>query len=311
MTLAFAGTPRFAAWALRELAERGRRPDLVISQPDRRRGRGLSDSAPRAVVEAESLGIPVLQTDDINSSEVVQRLRSCGVSTLVVAAFGQILRRAVLEGFLCVNIHGSLLPRYRGPAPIERAIMAGETKTGVTIMRVTAGVDEGPWAEQASLQVDPEEDAGALGRRLAVLGGEVLARVLDQTDEGTVEWKSQEGPSSYAGKLGAEDCRLDLSTQAKRCHDQVRALSPYVGVRGSVGRVAVKLWKTRAFSSGGASQAPEAAADAVGCPGVTLVKGERLFLGCGEGVLEVLEVQPLNKARMGVPAFLRGYSCRL
>lgn len=311
MSVAFAGTPRFAALALRELAERGVSPDLVISQPDRRRGRGLSGSAPEAVVEAQRLGVPVLQTEDINASDMVRRLKSCGVRTLAVAAFGQILQSSILESFLCVNIHGSLLPKYRGPAPIERAIMAGETTTGVTIMKVTAGVDEGPWAEQAALEVGLEEDAGELSRRLATLGAKVLAGVLHQAGEGKVEWKPQAGAPSYAAKLGREDCRLDLNVDAKRCHDQVRALSPYVGARAKLGRVEVKLWKSRVFSSGGAPDAPAMAVAAIACPGAVVAKGERLFLGCAEGVIEILEIQPVNKARMGTPEFLRGYSCRL
>lgn len=301
----------FASVALRELAECGHRPALVISQPDRRRGRGLCGTAPEAVCEARGLGIPVLQTENINSPVVVEQLGSAGISILAVAAFGQILRDAVVDGFLCVNIHGSILPKYRGPAPIERALMAGDTETGVSIMRVTRGVDEGPWAEQVTVPIGLEEDAGDLGHKLAVIGAQALARVLDTIDEGRVAWNRQSGNPSYAGKIGLDDCRLDVRGEAKRAHDQVRALSPCIGAKVDLGGVEVKVWRSRPLGGAGSAEVPNVAQEAAGQAGALVAVDKRLFVGCGVGVLEILEIQPLNKARMSASEFLRGYSGRL
>lgn len=175
MIFAFAGTPRFASWVLGELMELGCVPALVISQPDRPRGRGRADTAPYAVKEAACRGVQCIQTDDINSPDILERMQALGITTLAVAAFGQLLRRPLLEALTCVNVHASLLPRYRGAAPIERALMAGEDVTGVSIMRITEGLDEGPWAERVQVSVGLRQDAGSLSHVLAVAGAAALA----------------------------------------------------------------------------------------------------------------------------------------
>lgn len=311
MDFAFAGTPEFAAWVLADLTDLGRRPTLVISQPERPCGRGLRPAPPPAAAAAERLGIDCLQVDDINEPSLSERIRDSGASTLVVAAFGQILRKPLLDSFLCLNIHASLLPAYRGAAPIERALAAGEPRTGVSIMRITEGLDEGPWALQTSLSVGLREDAGTLGRSLALLGAVGMAHVLEGVCDGTVSWTEQEGPTSYASKLTAQECYLDVTRDARAVHDQVRSLSPAVGARAAAGGVGFKVWRTWPYGAAGLDAVPDRAAAAADDPGRLVVAGERMFVGCRRGAVEILAVQPACKKRMSAAAFLRGYGGRL
>ncbi len=311
MSYAFVGTPRFASWVLRELVRLGRAPVVVISQPDRPRGRGRAGKPPEAVCEAGLVGLPYIQTDDINSPELLERLRGLGVTTLAVAAFGQLLRAPLLDAFECVNIHASLLPKYRGAAPIERALMAGETKTGVSIMRITEGLDAGPWAQQVEVSVGLRQDAGSLSRLLAVAGACALAEVLDSIHDGTAVWTQQEGPASYAEKLSASDCELNVGLGAKQVHDHVRALCPAIGARAILGETEVKIWRTWPYGETGLSEVSAEVQAISGDPHRVKVVGERLFVGCGRGSVEILELQPLCKARMNTAAFLRGYRGRL
>jgi methionyl-tRNA formyltransferase len=308
---AFAGTPRFACLVLHDLVELGHRPAVVLSQPDRPRGRGRKDAPPDIASQAALLGLECLKTDDINSLVVLERLRAVGTSTLVVAAFGQLLRRPLLEALTCFNIHASLLPEYRGAAPIERALAAGEATTGVSIMRITEGLDEGPWAQQVPVVIGLRDDAGSLARVMALVGAVALTQVFDAVEDGTVEWREQAGTPSYAHKLGSQDCVLDTSLGAKSVHDRVRSLSPNVGARAVAGEVELKLWKTWPYGEPGLPAVPEVARAASGSPGRVLAAEGRLFVGCGVGVVEVLELQPASKARMTAPAFLRGYGERL
>ena len=311
MNFALAGSPQFAAWVLSDLDGLGRRPSLIISQPDRPKGRGLRPSPPPAAVEAARLGLECLQTDDINSPVVLERLEAAGASTLVVAAFGQLLSPSLLEGVLCLNIHASLLPAYRGAAPIERALAAGEAFTGVTIMRVTQAVDHGPWAVQTSVSIGLRDDAGSIARILALLGATGIDQVLTGLDDGTVVWHEQEGESRYAAKLCPEDCLFDAYAGAKAVHDRVRSLSPGIGTRAAAGSLHVKIWRTWPYGQPGLQPVPAGAEAASGDPRRVVTAGGRLFVGCAEGVVEILEVQPAGKSRMDTAAFLRGYGGRL
>jgi len=311
VSFAFAGTPEFAAWVLHDLEGLGRRPALVITQPDRPRGRGRKLFPPPAAVEAKRAGIDCLQTEDINSPPVLARLREAGLSTLVVAAFGQIFREPLLSSVLCINIHASLLPAYRGAAPIERALASGEDAVGVTIMRVTEMLDSGPVALQKSVSVGLRDNAGTVGRILALLGAVGIDEVLTGLDDGTVTWTEQEGPSSYAQKLCAAGCLLDTSRGAKSLHDQVRSLSPSVGARAASGQVGFKVWRTWPYGEPGLDPMPAGAETAAGQAGKLVVHGCRLFVGCARGVAEILSLQPEGRDIMTAAAFLRGYSGRL
>jgi methionyl-tRNA formyltransferase len=311
VNFAFAGTPDFAAWTLEHLASLGRRPCLVISQPDRPVGRGRRATAPPAAVAAQRLGLEIVQPANINDPDLLERLHACRAEALVVAAFGQMLKRDLLGSLSCLNVHGSLLPAYRGAAPIERALAAGETRTGVSIMLMAEGLDSGPWALQTSVSVSLRDDAGSLARVLAVIGALGVDQVLTGLEDGTVAWTEQEGEPTYAPKLNASDGLLDLTRPARAVHDQVRALSPRVGARAKSGDLTFKLWRTWPYGQPGLDEAPQEAERAAGRSGETVIAGERLFVGCGQGVVQLLSVQPDGKSVMGAAAFLRGYKGRL
>jgi methionyl-tRNA formyltransferase len=308
---AFAGTPEFGARVLRGLAELSRAPVLVISQPDRPRGRGRRACAPFAAVEAGCLGLECVQSDDINSRDVIERLQAAHVSTLVVAAFGQMLGKPLLDGLLCLNVHAALLPAYRGAAPIQRALANGESRTGVTIMRITEKLDEGPWALQKAVSLDLHDDAGSVESTLALLGATGIDQVLTGLADGTVTWKEQVGPSSYAKKLTVKDTLLDANRSARAAHDQVRSLSPGVGARAASGQLSFKVWRTWPYGEDGLDPVPGGADHVAGSAGSIAVFGERLFVGCSRGALELLAVQPAGKRTMTAAEFLRGYGRRL
>ena len=286
MNFAFAGSPDFAAWTLEHLVTLGRKPCLVITQPDRPVGRGRRAAAPPAAAAAERLGLELFQPENINTPEAIAHIRAAGAEAIVVAAFGQILRQNLLDAIPCLNVHGSLLPAYRGAAPIERAIAAGESCIGVSIMQVELALDSGPYALQKSVSISLWDDAGSLARTLTFLGAQGVDQVLTGMEDGTVTWIKQEGGTVYAEKLTSAECRLDAARPAKAAHDLVRSLA-------------------------GLAAVPVEAAGLAGRPGALLTTSNRLFVGCGEGVLEILSVQPNGKSRMTAAEFLRGYRGRL
>lgn len=311
MNFAFVGTPDFSAWVLSDLAALSRRPALVISQPDRPQGRGRKVNAPAAALEARRLGIDCVQVADINDPALVACLQAVEVTTLVVAAFGQMLKGPLLDSFLCLNVHASLLPGYRGAAPIERALAAGEPAVGVSIMRMVRGLDEGPCALQTSVSVSLRDDAGSVGRVLALLGAVGTDQVLTGVADGTVSWAEQHGEATYAPRLGPPDCVLDPFKRAGSVHDQVRSLSPGIGARATSGGLGFKVWRTWPYGRPGLEPVPGAGARVAGRPGKLRTGGGRLFIGCEQGVVEVLLVQPAGKNKMPASDFLRGYGSRL
>jgi methionyl-tRNA formyltransferase len=262
-------------------------------------------------VEACRMGLECVQAENINDPAVLTSLRAGGVSILVVAAYGQILRAPLLESLLCLNVHASLLPADRGAAPIERALAAGESCTGVSIMRMVEGLDQGPWALQTSVSVGPRDDGGSIGRVLAFLGATGVDQVLTGLAEETVRWIEQEGTATYAAKLCAADLRLDPAKGAAAVHDQVRSLSPEIGVWARSGGVEFKVWRTWPYGQPGLELLPSEGAGVSGHPGEIRVGGVRLFIGCGQGAVEVLIVQPAGKNKMAAADFVRGYGARL
>jgi methionyl-tRNA formyltransferase len=308
---AYAGTPDFAAWVLAHLLETGNSPSLVLTQPSRPKGRGRKPAPPPVVAVAHGAGIPCLQTDNINSAEVAERIDSSGVETLVVAAFGQILKPYLLERCLCLNVHASLLPAYRGAAPIERALAAGELITGVSIMRMVERLDEGPWALQTSLSIGLRDDAGSVARNLAMLGANGVDQALRGAQAANLEWTEQHGPVSYAAKISARDGVLDLSRRSLDAHNQVRALSATGGVRAQIGETGVKIWGSWPYGGAGPVASASAAQSVQDRRGALVAEQGRLFVGCGSGALELLVVQPAGRNRMSAADFLRGYGSRL
>jgi methionyl-tRNA formyltransferase len=292
----FLGTSEFAADVLRILARSEHRPALVVTPPDRPRGRGRRTSPPPAASVAAELGLELLQTANVNEDEALERVRAAEPEAAAVCAFGQLIREPLLSELPLLNVHPSLLPRWRGAAPIERAIMAGDERTGVCLMRVTAGLDSGPVALREETPIGPEDDFEALSRRLALLGGELLVRALELERRGELRFEEQdEARATYAEKIDAGERRLDPGRPAVELARQVRALTPHVGAYLELaggGRLGVRR-----------AQAVEG-----GAPPGELRAGEgALLLGCGEGALRLELVQPEGGRPMEADAYMRGH----
>ena len=226
----FLGTSDFAATVLRALAGSPHRPALVVTPPDRRKGRGRKLSPPPAAEAAGELALELLQAESVNEPEIVERIGAAGPDVGVVCAFGQIIREPLLSKPEMLNVHPSLLPRWRGAAPIERAIMAGDAVTGVSIMRLGEGLDSGPVALQEETPIKASDDHAALEARLAELGGRLMVRALDLRAGGELELLDQdEARVTYAEKIEAADRRLDPARPAAELGLVVRALTPHIG----------------------------------------------------------------------------------
>jgi methionyl-tRNA formyltransferase len=297
LKIAFAGTPNFAATVLRGLISSGHEVGLVISQPDARKGRGRRAQPTPVAQLARSLDLPLRQPARI--SEVAREISSH--DALVVAAFGQILRPDTLyaasEG--AWNVHASLLPKYRGAAPIERSIMAGEPESGVTIIRMDEGLDTGPMALQRPLPIPSDLTGGELSKLLARLGAEAVVEVLNQIEAGTVNLIEQDSlHATYAPKLLDEDLEIRWDWSVVDVANLVRALSPHVGARAFHSGVEgpVKIWRAEVFDG----EVPTLEAGAI------RTENGRVLVGCGVGVLEVLELQMPGGKRLAALDFLRG-----
>ena len=228
--LAYIGTSEFAAIVLRRLASGPHRPALVVTPPDRRKGRGRRLSPPPAAAAAEELGLELYQTPDVNAPESLAALERAGIELGLVCAFGQFLRAELLTRLELLNVHPSLLPRWRGAAPIERAIMAGDERTGVAIIRVTEELDAGPVALCEEEPIRPDDDYGALSVRLADLGGGLAARALELRAEGALAFTEQDHSAmTYAGKIDPAERLLDPRRPAVELERTVRALNPHIG----------------------------------------------------------------------------------
>jgi methionyl-tRNA formyltransferase len=293
----YLGTSEFAGAVLRGLAESAHRPLLVVAPPDRPKGRGRRMQSPPAAEVAGELGIELLQAADVNDEESLERLRAVRPEAVVVCAFGQLIREPLLSEWPMLNIHPSLLPHWRGAAPIERAIMAGEQRTGVCVMQLTAGLDSGPVALREEIAIGPEEDFDALSSKLASLGGELLVQALDLLAESRLEFLEQDDEAAtYAEKISAEERRLDPTRPATELARTVRALTPHVGtyLETSDGeRLGVR--RARAVDVGVKT-------------GEVRAEWGALLLGCGRGALRLEVVQPPGGKPMAADAYLRGHS---
>lgn len=307
MRFAFAGTPEFGAAVLEGLLRVDRVPESVVTQPARPAGRGRHVTPSPVATLARQAGLPLIEAPDINSAEVQAALAHSRVGVLVVAAFGQLFRAPILSSFECINVHPSLLPAFRGASPIVRALMAGEAQTGVCVMHMTEGLDEGPVAARSALSVGPWDDRGTLETALAILGAHATAHVLDALAGGFVGWNPQEGPHSYAAKIGPSDRAIDACRSATEVHDHVRAMSPRPGAILRLADLEVRLVRTWPH----VGEETQAGLSVDGEPGVQAVEGGRLFVGCGRGRLEILALQPSGKRVMTAAEFLRGYGSRL
>jgi methionyl-tRNA formyltransferase len=293
---AYLGTSDFAATILRRLAGSPHAPALVVTPPDRRRGRGRHELPPPAAEATGELGIDLLQAEDVNDEAALERIRAVDPEALVVCAFGQLIREPLLSEFTMLNVHPSLLPRWRGAAPIERAIMAWDRRTGVCIMRLTTGLDSGPIALRGELPIGPEDDFGALSDRLARLGGDLLVQALDLLAEDRLEFVDQdEDGVTYAEKIDSSERRLDPTRPAAELAAVVRALTPHVGAYlETVGGERLGVRRARAV-------------DVSVRAGEVRSEWGVMLLGCAQGALRLEVVQPPGGKPMSVEAYLRGH----
>jgi methionyl-tRNA formyltransferase len=303
MRTVFLGTSEFAAALLgRLVGERGQpdsyAPTLVLTRPDRPAGRGRKLASPPVAETARVLGLELIQPESVNEPAVRELIADLAPDALVVCAFGALVKEPLLSDYEMLNVHPSLLPRWRGAAPIERAIMAGDARTGVSIMRLTAGLDSGPVCLSASEPIHADDTFGSLAGRLERAGGDLLLSVLGALDRGeALAFAEQdEHRVTYAEKIGPADRLLDPTHPALELERVVRALSPHVGAR-------VELSDGSLLGVQRAALATLPAADTG--EGVHVREG-RLLVDCVEGALELLEIQPPGKRPMAAEAFLRG-----
>ncbi len=297
MRTVYLGTSEFAADVLRRLADSGHRPQLVVTPPDRPKGRGRRSGPSPAAAAATELEIELLQAENVNGPEALERIRAARPEAVVVCAFGQLIREPLLSEWPLLNVHPSLLPRWRGAAPIERAIIAGDTRTGVSLMQLTAGLDSGPVALREEVAIGPEDDFESLSGKLSALGGELLIEALDRQAEGSLTFTEQdEGEATYAEKIDPAERRLDPGRPAVELARTIRALTPHVGAYIEVadeGRLGVR--RARAVDVGVKQGAMKAEWGA-------------LLLGCGRGALRLEVVQPPGGKPMAADAYLRGHT---
>ena len=299
MRLIFAGTPEFAARALAALLAAGHEVTLVLTQPDRPAGRGMK-LMPSAVKQlALQHGIPVYQPEKLRapaSHEPIRAAVAAGAGLMIVAAYGLILPQAVLDlpPLGCVNIHASLLPRWRGAAPIQRAIEAGDTETGITLMQMDAGLDTGAMLLREALPIAPADTASTLHDKLAAQGARLIVEALPQLDK-LVPAIQKDGGITYASKITKEEAQLDWHQSAATLARRVRAFNPFPGATALLGETPLKLWRAEAI-------------DGRGEPGTVLASGpEGVQVACGEGVLCLAELQKPGGKRLPVREFLAGF----
>jgi methionyl-tRNA formyltransferase len=294
--IVYLGTSEFAGTVLRRLSESVHRPVLVVTPPDRPKGRGRRTQAPPVAEVAKELEIDLLQASNVNEDAALERIRAARPEAVAVCAFGQLIREPLLSEWPMLNVHPSLLPRWRGAAPIERAIMAGEERTGVCVMQVMEGLDSGPVALCEEVAVGPEEDFEALSAKLAALGGELLVRAFDLLAKSELELAEQDDDAAtYAEKIAAEERRLDPLRPAAELARTVRALSPHVGAYlRTEGGERLGVRRARAVDVGVKA-------------GEVRAEWGALLLGCGQGALRLEVVQPAGGKPMPADAFLRGH----
>ncbi len=307
MRTVYLGTSDFAAEVLRTLAESPYRPSLVVTRPDRPRGRGRKLAAPPVADAATELGLALEQPESVNDEAARRRIAAERPDAVVVCAFGALIREPLLSDHQILNVHPSLLPRWRGAAPIERAIMAGDERTGVSIMRLTAGLDSGPVCLTEDEPITPDDDYGALAGRLAAIGGRLLVQALGALPDGLVFHEQDEATATYAEKIAAADRLLDPGRPAEELARVVRALSPHIGaalVLADGARLGVWRAEPRAPAPGDRASGNPASGNPA--PGELSLDGAVPVLGCTPGTLALTVVQPPGRKAMPGDAYLRG-----
>ena len=293
------GTPDFAVQSLNALTEAGHDVAAVITQPDRPKGRGNKMAFPEVKTRALELNLPVHQPASVKDEAFFELLNGYAPDVIVVVALGRILPQAVLElpQYGCINVHGSLLPKYRGAAPIQRAVLDGCKESGVTIMQMDIGMDTGDMLLQGSLPITDEDNTGTMFEKLAVLGGELLIQTLDGLKQGTIQpVKQNEAEATHAARILKEDEVIDWTKPADVIFCQIRGLAPAPGAYTMWNDQRLKIWKSRVN--------PKETGKA---PGTLVEIGkDYLLVQTGKGCLEILELQPAGKKAMPAKAFCNG-----
>lgn len=301
MRVIFSGTPEFAAIALDAILAAGYSVPLVLTQPDRPAGRGLTLQASPVKQLALKHGLPLHQPPSLKSEEARQPIIDARSDIMVVAAYGLILPQAALDipRLGCLNIHASLLPRWRGAAPIQRAILAGDAETGVTIMRMEAGLDTGPMLLKESLPIADTDSAGILHDKLAVLGARLIVEALPRLERGELAGEVQPAEGvTYAAKLEKAEASLDWRQPAMALSRAVRAFNPFPGATAQIDGQAIKIWRAEPVPG-------------MGEPGMVLAAGaDGIVVACGEGALRLTELQKSGGKRLPAADFLRGFALK-
>lgn len=296
MKIIYMGTPDFAVPALKSLASSEHEVCAVFTQPDKPRGRKQILTPPDVKICAQSLDIPVYQPDSIKNSDALEVINSYNPDVIVVAAYGKLLPKAVLDApkFGCVNIHGSLLPKYRGAAPIQQSVLNGDKVTGITTMLMDIGMDTGDILLKKETKIGENETSGELFDRLALLGGELILKTLSALEKGEITpQKQDEGLATHTSKIDKSLCPIDFSKSAFEVHNKVRGLNPWPVATAKICGKNVKIFSTRLCSNSGK----------IG----EVLSINPFVVGCGENSVEILELQPEGKKRMTADAFLAGH----
>ncbi|MFZ3130192.1 MAG: methionyl-tRNA formyltransferase [Desulfosporosinus sp.] len=316
MRLVFMGTPDFAVPSLRALVKGGHDVVSVFTQPDRPAGRGKKLKPSPVKVAAKELGLLVFQPEKIKTPEVIHQLRALAPDSIIVVAYGQILSREILQlpAKGCINVHASLLPAYRGAAPIHWAVMRGETRTGVTTMLMDEGLDTGGMFLKREALISDEATTGEIHDQLAVLGGELLLDTLYELEMGRLIATPQTGKSNYAPLLKREHECIDWSRRAAELYHQIRGLNPWPGAFATFRGENLKIWRStlqtteKCSETEGRKLEPRTSSREPRIePGqIIQVLGEGLLVQTGDGVLQILEVQPAGKRAMSAKDFFNG-----
>lgn len=301
MKVIFMGTPDFAVGTLEALIEAGHEISLVVSQPDRPKGRGhgLMPTPVKEVALRHKL--PIFQPEKIRSEQALETLEKTEADVIVVVAFGQIIPKAILsmKKYGCINVHGSLLPKYRGAAPIQWAVIDGEEESGVTIMQMDEGLDTGDMLLKASIKLEEKETGGSLFQKLSVLGASLCVEALEKLEAGElVPQKQGESPTAYARMLTKEMGALDWNQEAFKLERLIRGLNPWPSAYTYLDGKTLKIWAADVCEETGEKSVPGE---------IVKVTKDAVYVACKEGSLKITELQLQGKKRMDTAAFLRGY----
>ena len=302
LSLIFMGTPEFAQPILKKLVESEDRVIVVVSQPDRPKGRGQQLKPPPVKTLALEHKLLVLQPEKVREPEFIKKVQELNPELIVVSAFGQILPKELLAipKLGAINVHASLLPKYRGAGPIQYAILSGETETGISIMQMVEKMDAGPILLQKAIPIEPFDTAGSLSQKLSGLGAELLIEAIKLLKAGKIEPKPQdESQASFAPLLKKDDGKIDWQKSAEQIWRQVRAFNPWPGAFIGEGESQIKIWEVEP-------------AQAQAEPGQVLEAHRRwIEVACGKGSLRIKELQPAGKKRMSAEAFLAGHKIKI